>query len=282
MPNGRLNFGVICTFAAWQVLAQTPAKLPQQPEAAGRSIVAISHRGEHLHHPENTMPAFQRAIDAGADFIEADIRTTSDGKLVVMHDSTTNRTTEGQGPVKDLTFAQIESLDAGERFSPDFKGTRVPTFDQVLKLAHDKIEVYVDTKDADPQALVDAIVRNDMQEHVVIYGNPFFLYDVHKIRPALKVMPEAENLEVCKLIVRNIHPEVIAFDADDFKPEIIACAKAAGAKVYVDRMGSTDNPAGWQQAIDMGADGIQTDKPAELVEYLREHHLWTTAWQQER
>jgi glycerophosphoryl diester phosphodiesterase len=260
------------------VLTQAQAALAQQPPTAQSAIVAISHRGEHLHHPENTIPAFLRAIDAGADFFEADIRTTSDGKLVIMHDSTVNRTTEAQGPVKDLSFAQIESLDAGGRFSAEFKGTKAPTFDQVLKLAHGKINVYVDTKDADPQALVDAIEQNDMQDHVVIYGNAFFLYDVHKIRPELKIMPEADSLDICRFLVHNLHPRVIAFGAEDFKPEIIACAKEGGAKVYVDRMGDTDNPAGWQQAIDMGADGIQTDKPAELVEYLRAHHLWVAAW----
>jgi glycerophosphoryl diester phosphodiesterase len=269
--------------AAGLALSQAPAALSQQSPAATppgtiRKIVAISHRGEHLHHPENTIPAFERAIQAGADFIEADIRTTSDGKLVIMHDSSVNRTTDGKGPVKDMTFAQIESLDAGEKFSPEFKGTRVPTFDQVLQLAHGKIGVYVDTKDADPQTLVDAIVRNDMQDHVVIYGNPFFLYNVHKIRPALKVMPEAVSPDICFLLVRNMQLQVIAYSAGDYTPDTIACAKNNEAEVYVDRMGITDNPAGWQNAIDMGADGIQTDKPAELVEFLRAHNMWTPGW----
>jgi glycerophosphoryl diester phosphodiesterase len=101
---------------------------------------------------------------------------------------------------------------------------------------------------------------------------------VHKIRPDLKVMPEADTVDICTLLVRDMHLQVVAYGARDFKPDIIACAKNAGAKVYVDRMGSTDNPAGWQQAIDMGADGIQTDRPAELVEYLRKHHLWAPGW----
>src|ERR1700677_1059601 len=93
-------------------------------------VAVISHRGEHLHHPENTLPAFQAAIDAGADYFEADIRTTSDGKLVLMHDSSVNRTTNATGKVKDMTFDQIRALDAGAKFSPDFAGTKVPTFDE--------------------------------------------------------------------------------------------------------------------------------------------------------
>lgn len=250
---------------------------PADQAAAKPKIIVISHRGEHLHHPENTLPAFQAAIDAGADYFEADIRTTSDGKLVLMHDSSVNRTTNATGKVKEMTFDQIRALDAGAKFSPEFAGTKVPTFDEALELAHGKIGVYVDTKDADPQQLVDTIVRHDMQDHVVIYGNPFFLYDVHKIRPDLKVMPESESVDICKLEIWGMHPSVLAFGAEDFTPDVIACARQGNAKIYVDRMGSTENPEGWQQAIDMGAAGIQTDKPAELVNYLRAHNLATHA-----
>jgi glycerophosphoryl diester phosphodiesterase len=66
-----------------------------------------------------------------------------------------------------------------------------------------------------------------------------------------------------------LHPKVIAFDARDFKPEIISVVKEANTQIYVDRMGATDAPEGWQSAIDSGADGIQTDRPGPLVEYLK-------------
>ncbi len=93
----------------------------------------------------------------------------------------------------------------------------MPTLDEAFDLAKGKINVYVDTKYADPQQLVDSIVRHDMQDHVVIYGNPFFLYDVHKIRPTLKVMPEAITPDICKFLVRGVQPQVMACDASDFK-----------------------------------------------------------------
>jgi glycerophosphoryl diester phosphodiesterase len=128
---------------------------------------------------------------------------------------------------------------------------------------------------ADPQALVDAIVAHNMQDHVVIYGEPALLAAVRKIRPTLKVMPEAENAGTCRQLVKDLQPQVLAFDAADFKPDVIACARDEKARIYVDRMGTTDNPAGWQEAIDMGANGIQTDRPAELVEYLRGRNMTT-------
>ena len=245
------------------------------PKEDAKTIKVISHRGEHLHHPENTMPAFQAAIDAGADYFELDVRTTSDGKFVIMHDNTLDRTTNGTGEVHKHTFDEIRALDAGAKFSPSFAGTKVPTLDEAFDLAHGKINVYVDTKYADPQQLVDTIVRHDMQDHVVIYGNPFFLYEVHKIRPSLKVMPEALSPDICKLFTRAMQLEVIAFDANDFKDPVIACAKDANAKIYVDRLGDADNPETWQKAIDLGAAGIQTNLPAELSTYLRKHDVAT-------
>jgi glycerophosphoryl diester phosphodiesterase len=241
--------------------------------AAAKTIMVIAHRGEHMHHPENTLAALSAAIDIGADYVELDVRTTADGKLVLMHDSTVDRTTNGKGAVSDLTLEQIRALDAGIKSAPEFAGTRVPTFDEALKLAHGKIKIYVDTKKADAQLLVDTIVRHEMQDQVVIYDNPFFLHDVERILPALKVMPEAESADVCKLEVQGLKPSVIAFEASDFKPDVIACAKEAKALIFVDRLWEADTPGDWQKAIDMGADAIQTNYPAELVAYLRAHGL---------
>jgi glycerophosphoryl diester phosphodiesterase len=236
--------------------------------AAPDRVVIIAHRGEHLHHPENTLAAFQGAIDAGADYIELDVRTTSDGKFVLLHDNTLDRTTNGMGEVAKHTFAEIRALDAGIKFSKAFAGTKVPTLDEALDLAHGKINVYVDTKAADPQQLVDTIVAHDMQDHVVIFGNPFLLYEVLKIRPTLRMMPEAVNVDVCKFLLRSLPLQVVAFDASDFTDAAIAAAKEAHAQIFVDRLGEVDTPESWQKAIEQGANGIQTNRPADLAAYL--------------
>ena len=271
MPSSILKLLIGSTLATSVAFAQTA----WTPKEDGKTIKVIAHRGEHLHHPENTMAAFQAAIDAGADYFELDVRTTSDGKFVIMHDQTLDRTTNGSGEVHSHTFDEIRALDAGAKFSPSFAGTKVPTLDEAFDLAHGKINVYVDTKNADPQQLVDTIVKHDMQDHVVIYGNPFFLYEVHKIRPTLKVMPEALSPDICKFLDYGMHLQVLAFDANDFKDPVIACAKAANAQIYVDRLGDADTPDTWQKAIDLGAAGIQTNLPAELATWLRTHNLAT-------
>lgn len=232
-------------------------------------VVVISHRGEHLHHPENTLPAFRAAFDAGADFIEVDVRTTSDGKLVLMHNDTVDARTNGSGAVKDMTVEQIRELDAGAKTGPEFAGTRVPTFDEALEFAHRRIGVYVDTKRASAADIVAALERHDMQDHAVIYGGFEYLKQVAALRPKIKVMPESVSVAVMKKLIDELKPKVIAFSARDFTDDIIGMARGAKAEVYVDRLGEADRPELWQDAVDRGASGIQTDKPAELVQYLR-------------
>jgi|SRR5579872_1063732 len=239
------------------------------PAQERQHIVVIAHRGEHLHHPENTLTAYRAAIDAGADFIETDVRTTRDGKLVIQHDSTVNRCTNGKGVIREMTLGQIRALDAGVKTGAQFAGTKAPTFDDVLQLARGRIGVYVDSKDVSAADLVAALDRHDMQDHVVVYGKYTLMLQIAALRPNIKLMPEASSAGHAKMLMDTLHLQVIAFDANDFQDDVIAVARAAKARIYVDRLGDADNPKSWQDAIDRGATGIQTNLPAELVEYLR-------------
>jgi glycerophosphoryl diester phosphodiesterase len=236
--------------------------LPARWSSEVRSVVVIAHRGEHLHHPENTMSAFAEAVRVGADYVEVDVRTTADGVLVLMHDAQVNRTTNGTGDVAKMTFSEVRALDAGN-------GARVPTFDEVLEYARGRIGVYVDVKQVSAGALVEHIVGHGMTDDVVIYSGGISKA-VQDLEPRLKIMPEAGQAESAQRLVDSLHPKVLAFSASDFKPEVIAIAKGASALIYVDRLGAADTAAAWQEAIDWGADGIQTDHPEELVRYLRE------------
>ena len=93
-----------------------------------------AHRGCLDSHPENTLPAFKQAIALGAQMIEFDIQLTKDSALVIMHDETVDRTTNGIGKVSDLTLAQVRQLDAGVKKGTSFAGTPVPTFAEVLAI----------------------------------------------------------------------------------------------------------------------------------------------------
>ncbi len=234
------------------------ATLAAQP----KRILAIAHRGEHLSHPENTIPAYQAAADAGADYIEIDVRTSRDGKLVIHHDPTVDRMTGGKGRVSEMTLEQLGRLDV--------RGARIPSFDDVLAFARGRVGLYVDVKQAAAADLIDAIERRGMAAQVAIYGGFDLLREISRLRPDLLLLPEAFSVENVGKIAAAWKPRVIAFDARDFFDPVVAAALAAKAEIWVDRLGAQDQPRYWQDAIDRGAAGIQTDHPKELVEFLRQ------------
>jgi len=100
---------------------------------------ACAHRGDVKVAPENTVPAFVSAVEKGADMIEFDVALTRDGRLVIMHDRTVDRTTDGTGKVSELTFDEIRALDAGSWFDEKFAGVQVPTPEEVLEVIPESI-----------------------------------------------------------------------------------------------------------------------------------------------
>jgi glycerophosphoryl diester phosphodiesterase len=237
-------------------------------EAPRRIVLSSAHRGEHLRHPENSLPAIQAAIDVGMDFVELDVRTTSDGHLVLMHDPTVDRMTDGKGLVEKMTLSEIKRLDLGVRFPEQFPGLRVPSFDEALELCRGKIGIYVDTKNAAPKDLIAAIERHDMGDHVMFWSeHPDFLKQISDLRPRWIIMPEAFNAPNVRTLVALLHPQLLGCDQRDFDVRTIAAAKAANVGIFVDRQTEQE----WRDAVEQGAAWIQTDHPAELMAFLRAH-----------
>ncbi|MCX7025946.1 MAG: glycerophosphodiester phosphodiesterase family protein [Spirochaetes bacterium] len=111
----------------------------------GKTLV-VGHRGADGYAPENTMLSFEKGLQCGADLLELDIHVSLDGELMIMHDSEVDRTTDGTGPIENMTLAQINKLDAGVKFNPKFKGVRVPTLRELLDWSKDKIPLVIEIK----------------------------------------------------------------------------------------------------------------------------------------
>lgn len=111
----------------------------------GKTLV-VGHRGAYGYAPENTMPSFEKGLKCGSDLLELDIHESFDGELVVMHDSEVDRTTDGTGPIENMTISQIKKLDAGIKFDIKFKDTRVPLLRELLDWAHDRIPLVIEIK----------------------------------------------------------------------------------------------------------------------------------------
>ena len=159
---------------------------------SGNSLSGIvGHRGAAARAPENTMAAFKKAYVDGADAIELDILKTKDGRFLVMHDDTVDRTTNGQGLVKDLTLEEIQKLDAGSWFDGKFAGEKAPELGEVLDWAKDKIHVVIEVKrktaaESSGQELVGIIRDKGMSEQVTVMSfNHDFVERVEKLAPDL-------------------------------------------------------------------------------------------------
>src|SRR5688572_15966515 len=127
--------------------------------------LVIAHRGDSAHRPENTLASFASALELGAAYVELDVHLTRDGEVVVIHDATLDRTTDGRGPVRDLTLAEIRRFCAGypTRFGSDYAGVRVPTLGEVLGLLRDRARAMIEIK---PDAVTDD-ADGGIEAHVV-------------------------------------------------------------------------------------------------------------------
>ena len=152
----------------------------------------FAHRGAKAVAPENTLPAFQKAIEMGAAGIELDTQATADGQLIVLHDFRLERTTTGNGPLREHTLAQLQGVDAGVRFHESFTGTPIPTLEQVFDLVGDRCRVNVEIKNMDwdggpeVELLVRMMQRRKLHEQVIVSSfNPIALLKVRWADPSI-------------------------------------------------------------------------------------------------
>lgn len=155
--------------------------------------VIFAHRGASAHAPENTISAFELALAQNADAIELDVKLSADGRAVVIHDPTVDRTTGSQGRVKDLSFTQLRSLDAGSFFSENYRGEKVPSledvFEAVGKRTFINVELtnYTTPRDALVETVCMLVKQFGLQEHVMF--SSFFALNLSKARAYLPEVP---------------------------------------------------------------------------------------------
>ncbi|MCH9016741.1 MAG: hypothetical protein IIB89_03130 [Chloroflexi bacterium] len=152
----------------------------------------IAHRGDVTNAPENTLPAFSKALDLGADGIELDVRLTKDEKLVVFHDRRLDRTSSGSGPVNHHTQDEVRALDAGYWFGPEFKGERPPTLDEVFDslppdfLINVEMKVIMKGMMLIAHKVAEVVRRHARWDSTLVASfNPIALWELRKIEPKI-------------------------------------------------------------------------------------------------
>jgi glycerophosphoryl diester phosphodiesterase len=234
----------------------------------GARPLVIAHRGACRRAPENTLAAFRAAADLGADGVELDTKLTADGRVVVMHDQTLDRTTAGKGPIREHTLADIKALEAGAHFSAAFTGEPIPTLAEVFQSVGSKLLInveignYATPTDRLPEAVVDIVLEHGLQESVVLSSfNPIALRRARKRGPAItrallvgpQEKPWLRAVFAWLAPYAFVHPYASLVDAAG-----VSHHHRAGHKVIV---WGTNDPARMRELLQMGVDGLITDLP---------------------
>ena len=155
--------------------------------------VIFAHRGASAHAPENTLAAFELALEQKADAIELDVKLSADGRAVVIHDSTLDRTTGTHGRVKDLSLAELQSLDAGSFFSERYEGEKIPTLEAVFEAVGKRTVInveltnYTTPRDQLVEIVCMLVKKFELQKHVLF--SSFFASNLSKARAYLPEVP---------------------------------------------------------------------------------------------
>lgn len=222
------------------------------------------HRGAGRYAPENTLPAIRIAAALGADYIEVDIRTTSDGAFVLLHDRTLERTTNGRGPVAEATAAAIAELDAGSWFGKPFAGVTVPRWDEALAAAGRHSAVYLDAKDIAPGDLLSAIGAHELMARHVVYQGLDYCRELRALDPSVRLLPPLRTPEDLDAVAA-LAPYGVDARWTILSRELIERCHAAGIRVFSDALGPHESVDEYRKAIGWGIDVIQTDYPLRVL-----------------
>lgn len=228
----------------------------------------IAHRGASGHAPENTIAAFERAVQLGATFIETDLHLTRDARFVAIHDATLERTTNGKGLVHGFTLAELKQLDAGKWYDREFMDERVPTLEEILEFSrkYDAVfylELKYDSAWGMHHALVAALRNAESAARTVMISfDPATVRAVHALDPSLMtgLLIEKEAGDFVS-VASQAGARQICAAASIVTPEFVTAAHRADLHVIAWTVNSADE---MREMMAAGVDGIMTDFPDRL------------------
>lgn len=266
---------------AWGISASiTPRKIEEIKKdflnSGSPTVLVASHRAVHHILPENSIPAVEEAIRLGIDIIEIDVKVTTDGVPVLMHDGKINRTTNGQGDPEEMSFAQLQQYNLvvkGEK-TPH----KIPTLEQILRLAKGKILVDLDLKTDRLAAVIDIVKKTGTEDIVFFFDSDYnSLKYVDNVSKKYMLMPRAHSLAMADSALTLFKPEVVHIDFSFYTPEVTQLIKKRGARIWINALGKIDvllrngqHEEALQQLLQHGANIVQTDEPELLMKLLKE------------
>lgn len=241
-----------------------------------KRFLVSCHRGCSERSPENTVAAARDALRLGADLIECDVRTTADGHLVIMHDSTVDRTTDGFGSIAGMTLAQVRRLRIRDTRFVDVGNHRVPTLTELVDAVGGRAGFYIDTKDVHPAALKRIIGDPNVIAKSIAYisTEEVSLWKQHI--PELRLMATVpDDVRTPKQLMDFVTKfQLSALDGPlTLTGAQIAAVSNVGVVFLPDTLTLLEGPEIWSDVIARGAGGIQTDRPSVLIDFLKQRRI---------
>jgi glycerophosphoryl diester phosphodiesterase len=273
MKFSLLSSAILMTVAT-SALAAEPT--PAQKLIATPRVLISAHRGNSSVAPENTLPAFQSALDAKADLVELDYFHSADGVPVVIHDEILDRTTNSEevlGKPKlligNLKLADLQKLDVGIWFAATFEGTKLPTLTESLDLIQTKSVTLIERKGGDAKTLVKLLEEKQLIDQVVVQAFDWeFVAACRKLSPRMALgtlSGKPANEDQIKAAAAT-GADLIVWNHEKIGPTQIKQIHALGKKAWVY---TVDDPDRARALIAAGIDGIITNKPAEMIKLVR-------------
>ncbi len=250
-------------------------------------VMNIAHRGGGDLRPENTLLAYQNSLDEGADILEMDVHATKDGVIVVSHDATVDRQTDGSGYIREMTFEQVRALDAGYTFTEDGgqsypyrgQGVQIPTLEEVFT-AHSDAYYTLEIKQSDPPIVdeVLAIIREYHMESNVVMGafSEVLLSEIREKAPELLTGFATEEVITFSLLRDDdlddyLPPgEFMQLPISAAQPATLERARHFGIKAHI---WTVNDEQEMNDLLDLGVDGIMSDNPKLLQSVLVQRGL---------
>jgi glycerophosphoryl diester phosphodiesterase len=262
--------------------AETVAGFPADHPLLVGKLLNVAHRGGGKLAPEESLQAFQNAVNVGADMLEMDLHASSDGVVVLHHDATVDRVTDGTGLVKEMSFEQLRALDAGYRYTNDggqtypFRGTGVviPTFREILEAFPDMI-FSAEIKQSDPpivDAVLEILADTGMEDRVILVSfSDATVRAVREKNPRIVTGAATGEMVEFSLLTEesaaNYTPPCPIFQIPGIDAALLGIAQDMGLVVQV---WTINDPDDMRLYRDMGVNGIMTDDPAMLETILNE------------
>ncbi len=285
-----LLFSCITLFAQNQV--KSLVKILHDPNS--KMVMVVAHRGDWRNAPENSLLAFQNCIDMGADMVELDLKKTKDGHIVLMHDNTIDRTTNGKGKVSDYTLEELKNFRLRNGMGRVTFHT-IPTLEEVLNLTKGKIMINIDKGYDYFKDVYDLLVKTNTVDQVVIKsGKPYekVKADNGDVLDKVIYMPfvnlNSANAEAIIDGYKVINPVAFECNFKEYNSEVARLFKKIkdnGSKIWVNSLWESLNAKHdddravelkqadetWGWILKQGASIIQTDRPQQLIQYLKKH-----------